>query len=142
MFDLTYLKYRWGINAIDNLYMDTMVAHHCVYPELQKSLAFCVSIYTNRPYHKDMIHGDKRDFYTYNCMDAARTFECSVEIEKELKDFGTWDFYNTISHPVIKPLLDMQMFGCRIDVKTRAAIDINLTRDLEEMQRRLDQAVG
>lgn len=141
-FDLTYLKYRWGIDCVDNLYMDTMIAHHCVYPELQKSLAFVVSIYTNHPYHKDMIHGTKDEFYTYNCMDAARTFECAVEIEKEAKEFGTWDFYRQYPHSLIKPLLDMQLLGCRINVQLRSEIDKNLESDLTTMQARLDFAVG
>lgn len=141
-FDLTYLKYRWGIDCVNNLYMDTMLAHHCVYPELQKSLAFIVSVYTNHPYHKDMIHGNLQEFFTYNCMDAARTFECSTELEKEMDEFGVHDFYFKIAHKVIKPLLDMQLFGCRIDMPLRASIDKNLTDDAVLLETRLYKAVG
>ena len=141
-YDLTYLKYRWDINCVDNMWQDTMIAHHCIYPELQKSLAFLVSIYTNHPYHKDMVHGGLSDFFTYNCMDAARTYECAMEIEKEAKEFGTWEFYQEHSHKLIKPLLEMQFKGCRIDVELRQKIDENLSIDLDFMQHRLDMAVG
>lgn len=141
-FDLTYLKVKWGIDAVRNMYMDTMIAHHCVYPELPKSLAFQVSIYTNHPYHKDLIHGSEKEFYTYNCMDAARTFECSIEIEKELKEWGTWDLYTRHSHPLIKPLLEMQLNGCLIDVSLRKEIDKNLEEATLEMQKRLNYACG
>ena len=141
-YDITYLRHKWGVDCIDNLWMDTMIAHHCIYPELQKSLAFLVSIYTNHPYHKDMVHGSLNDFFTYNCMDAARTYECAFEIEKEMKEFGTDTFYREVSHPLIKPLLDMQFTGCRIDVKTREAIDKNLDHELMIMQTRLEVALG
>ena len=142
LYDLPYLKYLWGINRVDNLYMDTMIAHHVVYPELPKSLAFCVSIYTNHPYHKDMVHGSLEDFFIYNCMDAARTFECSTEIIKELEEFNTLDFYKNYSHKLVKPLMDMALRGCKIDVERRTKIDEDLSKELDEMQRRLNKAVG
>lgn len=141
-YDLTFLRYRWGINCVENMWQDSMIAHHCVYPELPKSLAFLVSIYTNHPYHKDMVHGGLNDFYTYNCMDAARTWECAMEIKKEADEFGTWDFYQEHSHKLIAPLLDMQFKGCKIDVELRQKIDENLSIDLDNMQHRLDIAVG
>lgn len=141
-FDMMYLKYRWDVNCAENLWMDTMVAHHCVYPELNKGLGFLVSIYTNHPYHKDMIHGGQGDFYIYNCMDAARTYECAFEIEKELKEWGTWEFYNTYSAPLIKPLFEMQLTGCRIDIERRAELDSILASEYKEMLERLHRAVG
>lgn len=36
-------------------YADTMVAHHVVYPDFRKSLAFCASLHTDQPYWKDMV---------------------------------------------------------------------------------------
>jgi len=38
---------------------DTMVAHHIIYPDFKKSLAFIASIHTDQPYWKGMVkHGD------------------------------------------------------------------------------------
>ena len=34
---------------------DTMIAHHIMYPDLPKSMAFMQSLYTEEPYHKDMV---------------------------------------------------------------------------------------
>lgn len=142
MFDLSYLRFRWGVRAVENMHMDTMLAHHCVYPELPKSLAFCVSIYTNHPYHKDMIHGGVDDFYTYNCMDAARTFEVYEALEQELLEFKTKEFYQKLPNKLMIPLLDMQSLGCRIDVTLREELDSTLSLDLEQMQEKLERAIG
>ena len=140
-FDMTFMKMQWGINSIP-LWMDTMIAHHCIYPELPKALSFLVSIYTNHPYHKDMIHGGLQDYWTYNCMDAARTYECAMAIKEELSEWGTSDLYFNLSHKLIKPLFDMQNFGCKIDTAKREEIDKNLSKDLIDLQERLDKAVG
>jgi DNA polymerase-1 len=140
-FDMTFLRMHWGIDNIP-LWMDTMIAHHCVYPELPKSLAFLVSIYTNHPYHKDKIHGGLQDYWTYNCMDAARTYECAMAIKNELEEWGTTDLYLNLSHKLIKPLFDMQNFGCKIDVETREKIRINLSADVVAMQRRFELGIG
>ena len=119
-----------------------MIAHHCIYPELPKALSFLVSIYTNHPYHKDMIKGGLHDYWTYNCMDAARTYECAMAINDELKEWGTEDLYFNLSHKLIKPLFDMQNFGYKIDTAKREEIDKNLSKDLVDLQERLDKAVG
>lgn len=38
---------------------DTMIAHHIMYPDFKKNLAFLGSLYTDQPYWKDMVtHGD------------------------------------------------------------------------------------
>lgn len=35
--------------------IDTMIAHHIIYPDFLKGLGFLASIYTHRPYWKDMV---------------------------------------------------------------------------------------
>ncbi len=38
---------------------DTMIAHHIIYPDFPKSLAFLTSLYTDQPFYKNMVrHGD------------------------------------------------------------------------------------
>ena len=144
-FDLTFLQDFWGVQVEKvNLWMDTMIAHHCVYPELPKSLAFLCSIYTTHPYHKDIAFegGNSDSLWYYNCTDCTVTYECAFAIKKEAEEFGTWDFYREHSHKLIKPLLGMQTRGVRIDTKKRAEIDAKLSDDLINLQARLDKTVG
>jgi len=140
-FDMTYLRDKWGVKVV-NLWMDTMIAFHCIYPELRKGLDFLCSIYTLRPYYKDSGHGGPDKLWKYNCLDTVATWECAMEIEKELKEFRTHDFYREYSHPLIKPLMEMQRRGVRIDMKKRAEIDATLTKNIEEMQTKLIAVVG
>lgn len=54
MYDLQYI-YRWGLRPRAVL-EDTMLMHHSMFPELQKSLGFLASIYTNEAAWKLMRH--------------------------------------------------------------------------------------
>ena len=55
IFDVHFLLTRCGIQVRGPI-EDTMIAHHIMYPELPKGLAFLVSIYGDtQPYYKDMV---------------------------------------------------------------------------------------
>ena len=142
-YDMIFIADKWGID-VANLWMDTMVAFHCVYPELRKGLDFLSSVYTNRPYHKGMpgSGGGAENLWVYNCLDTVVTWECAMKIKEELNEFGTAEFYNNHSHKLIKPLISIQRRGVRINTGKRAEIDQNLSEELDSLQRRLDEGVG
>lgn len=142
-FDMVYLRHRWGIN-VKNLWMDTMIAHHCVYSELKKGLDFLCSIYTTRPYYKDMPQRDPSpdNLWTYNCMDTVVTWECAMTIRKELQEFKTLEFYEDNSHKLIRPMIEMQMRGVRIDTKKRDKLDGELSKAIDTLQTKLEAGVG
>lgn len=87
-YDLTFLK-MMDVEA-ENLYMDTMVAFHVLYPELPKGLEFMTSLYTSQPYYKFMrTTSSEEEFWRYNALDAMVTKECAIEIERELRETTT-----------------------------------------------------
>jgi len=51
-FDFFVLARRYGI-PIDRSVYDTMIAQHRIWPDVEKSLGHCISLWTNEPYHKD-----------------------------------------------------------------------------------------
>lgn len=58
IFDIHFLLAKCGI-AVHGPLRDTMIAHHILYPELPKGLAFLVSVYGgSQAYYKDMIKFD------------------------------------------------------------------------------------
>ena len=142
-YDLTYLMDKWDVK-FPTIWMDTMIAFHTVYPELKKSLAFLTSIYTKRPYYKDDgVFGTTPDeHWTYNCKDCAVTYECALEIRKELEEFGTLEFYTNHPNKLIEPMMEMQRRGALIDVERRAELDKELSAKELELQERLDKAVS
>jgi uracil-DNA glycosylase family 4 len=142
-YDLTYLLDKWSI-PFPKLWMDTMTAFHDVYPEMRKSLAFLTSIYTKRPYFKDDGgQGATPDQeWTYNCKDCCVTYECALEIRKEMEEFGTLEHYNMLPLPLTRPLVQMQRRGVLIDITRRDKLDKELEAKELELQARLDKAVG
>jgi uracil-DNA glycosylase family 4 len=142
-YDMVYIKDKWGAEP-KNLWMDTMVAFHCVYPELPKGLDFLCSVFTRRPYYKDMFHEQKGPdtLWHYNCLDNVVTWECAMEIRKEMEEYGTLKFYETNSHALLKPLIHIQRQGVKIDVARRSSLDIDLSKSEIEMQEKLNKAVG
>lgn len=140
-FDMTYIKDLWGIE-VKNLWMDTMIAHHCVYSELPKSLAFQASIYTNRPYYKEMFHGKGDSLWIYNCLDCVSTWEAAIAIKKEAEEFRTWNFYLNNSHKLIMPLWKMQMRGVKIDMDKRAELKQNFEKEVQQLEAELHKEVG
>jgi len=58
IFDCQVLFFIHGILVAPRI-EDTMVAHHIVYPDFRKNLAFLASLYTDQPYWKGMVkHGE------------------------------------------------------------------------------------
>lgn len=51
MYDLPFLTFYHGFPLPSRVY-DTMCSHHRIFPEADKSLAHCLSLYTNYPNHK------------------------------------------------------------------------------------------
>lgn len=142
-FDMIFLKDKWGVE-VTNLWLDTMIAFHCLYSELRKGLGFLCSIYTKRPYYKGMLagHGTPDELWKYNCLDTVVTYECAMAIQAELKEANLEDFYRNNSHKIIKPLMEMQRQGVKINVAKRASVDKNLSEELEALTLRLHKAVG
>ena len=141
-FDCLFLWEIYGIR-VANLWMDTMLAHHVVYAELEKGLAFLCSMYTDQPYYKDDISSkDHEVFLKYNALDSCITRECADAIEQELKEFKVADFYFGFVHKLIVPLTEMGHRGIKIDMPFRAATQERLKAEIVELQGKLDTAAG
>lgn len=141
-YDMTYLIDKWDCHF--KIWMDTMLSFHECYSELRKSLAFLTSIYSKRPYYKeDGGKGkDPSEEWTYNCKDCCVTLECALEIRKEMEEFNVLNHYELIPNRLIEPLGVMQREGILINIQRRAELDRELTGKIENLQLRLDTAIG
>ena len=58
VFDISMLQLLLGI-FVKGKVEDTMIAHSIMYPDFPMGLGYLTSLYTDQPYHKDMVkHGD------------------------------------------------------------------------------------
>ena len=141
-YDLLFLRDVMSIE-VNNLYMDTMLAHHAVYPEFEKGLDFLCAMYTDQPYYKDGLHAkDPMAYWRYNALDACVTFEVAECLEKELREFRTDRFYFTYVHKLIHPLIEIGAHGIKIDLAKREAAIKEYMLKLIEAQVKLDATVG
>ena len=137
-FDMFFINTTTGI-SVKNLWLDTMSAFHCVYPELPKGLDTLCSIYTDQPYYKDTI---KTDYYKYNALDCMITYECAMKIKEELIEFRTWGFYRNVVHPMLNILLHMELKGLRVDIKKKDLAAASMSEELKLLQAKMEKAIG
>ena len=137
-FDMFFLKSTLGIR-VNNIWLDTMNAFHCVYPELPKGLDTLCSMYTDQPYYKDMI---KTDYYKYNALDCMITYECALRIKEELIEFRTWGFYRNVTHPMLNILLGMEVGGVRINAEKKELAALAVSDEVRVLQEKWDKGLG
>ena len=139
MFDSSWLLFKDRIR-VKPIWLDTMLAHHCLYPQLPHNLGFITTQYTSRPYYKDekdewKLTGNINDFWTYNGQDCCNTVDAAISMASELKaqSLDTF-FFEHIMHA--QPhLLRMVVGGVKMDMGLRA----KFTTDVEaEVSRLLD----
>jgi DNA polymerase I-like protein with 3'-5' exonuclease and polymerase domains len=136
-YDCQYLWTKLGI-AVHNVWMDTMVAHACIQPELAHDLGTLTSLYTRHPYYKDMrasVGSSEYDAtaWEYNGIDVSVTFQVAQELAKELVSVGSWDYFHSIAMPAQKTLIRMEHKGVRIDETLRT----NRLKELSEKKETL-----
>lgn len=104
MFDLLICLYKYKIPVPPKLY-DTMLAHHRCYPEVEKSLAHCISLYLDLPYHKDEAIFEPKNF----------------EQEQQLWKYNAKDVYTTLLiYKAIKRRAEMQVATSSVDQACRS----------------------
>lgn len=92
-FDSWHL-WRHGVRTTPGLnHVDLMHMHRVLAPDLPHALQFTVSIYTREPYYKDEsgdwrseIRVPDRQFWTYNCKDAACTLEAAYAMIEDMRE--------------------------------------------------------
>jgi DNA polymerase I-like protein with 3'-5' exonuclease and polymerase domains len=116
LYDAFVLLWTYGI-VIAGLEDDTMLGHFENYPELEKSLGFQASIYTNEPYYKSERKSDDEMTQLIYCgKDACVTFECNDIIKKKMMPKQAEHYRFNVS--LLAPLLYMSLRGIKYDKAT------------------------
>ncbi len=141
LYDMQHIAKSWGFQP--NLYMDTMLAWHTVFPGEKKSLDFLASLFCDHyVYWKDELKdynsypADIRQYWNYNCKDVVYTFEIAEKVEillEEAKQRTQYDFQVSMVNPVFRAMLR----GVRIERKLRSVLTIELYEVAAELERRL-----
>jgi DNA polymerase I-like protein with 3'-5' exonuclease and polymerase domains len=123
--------------------MDTMLAHHVLYPTLPHSLQFLVAQYTDHPYYKDEKSNwrdgdDINSFWQYNGKDCCLTLACAFRILKELREQNLDKFFFEHVMHLQPHLFRMTDCGILIDIvrkdKLREDMQIKIAHLLTRFQ--------
>jgi DNA polymerase len=142
MYELFFFHF-YGI-PIKNLWMDTMLAIHTLYPEFKKALWNIQSLYTNEPYHKDEGReaDSDADRWVYNCKDVAVTFESAMGLFEDLQLAGLDHFFFNHVMRVLKPYIAMSTRGVRVNTQKLEYLKRETEKEREYHQSILDGKVG
>lgn len=127
---------------IQNLEMDTMIAHHLKYGMLPRGLEFCASIYL--PYAKGWKFGrgdwafpraTLDDFLQYSAKDALVTYQ----VYEAIKADGLPKQHQSYTKDIY-PVMRTAMFrGIKVDTKRREAIQKAYSEDAEANNKRINE---
>ncbi len=141
-FDATILANDFGFE-INNLWMDTMVSHHCCYSELPKGLDFLASIYTDIPYYcNDLDWKNDEKVFIYNCWDCVATYQVAEALEKEMKELGVADYYKNHCEPLMLSLTVAGNRGILVDIAIREQERIKCETKQKEIDNKILSLTG
>ncbi len=140
LYDSFVLAYSYGI-LISNVIHDTMLGHWEVLPELPKDLGTQCSVYTKRPYYKDIRTAsgrDDMDFARYCALDSAVTYE-AYQQQRQLIDANP----GSVAHfkhnmEQLSPALYMELRGLRYDHDTALRLAYEQRQIVAGYQQTLD----
>jgi uracil-DNA glycosylase len=125
-FDAGWLWFKDRV-AVSPLWMDTMLAHHTLYPSLPHGLGYLTSQYTDYPYYKDELSewketGDIDGFWNYNVKDCVITRIAALKMLDELRDQKLDQFFFNHVMKLQPHLIKMQVGGLKADVQRKERI--------------------
>lgn len=141
-YDVTFIKHTLGID-VHPLSFDTMLAQHCLYPEMPKDLGFLCSMYIDVNYYKDEIKSNDPDaFASYNAKDACVTREIAVELQTLLRQESLQDFYYSFMHSLLHPLINIQLRGVLVDKEKQKHLNFVMETKKNELLEKIQSSCG
>lgn len=121
-----------------NIYADTHIAAHVVWPELPRSLGFLASVCLNVPEWKNLA-AKMPNFY--NGCDAANTLGIWFVLEDQINKLEAWDTFRWEMKQIL-PAVRLQLRGIDIDIEKRTKVLAQLNTDIEQKEIELRQTTG
>ena len=138
-FDCGWLWYKDRIR-VPQVWFDTLLGHHTLYPRMPHNLAYLTAQYTDHPYYKDegktwREGGNINQFWDYNVKDCCITWAAHEAILKELESQGLKDFFFDHVMRLQPHLVRMQVGGILADTDLKGKITDELKEELDEKLR-------
>jgi uracil-DNA glycosylase family 4 len=122
-YDKAVMWHHHGV-LFENVWMDTLIAAHVIWPEFPRNLGFVGSLVLDVPAWKNL---SKVDAAVYNVLDAIRTFAIAEPLMAEVRKQNLTEVF-AFEMSMIDPAIMMQLRGVACDKVRRA----ELIKDNEE----------
>ena len=144
-FDCGWLWYKDRIH-VPQVWFDTLLAHHTLYPRMPHNLGYLTAQYTDHPYYKDdgktwREGGNINQFWDYNVKDCCITWAAHKAIHKELRTQKLDDFYFSHVQRLQPHLVRMQVGGILADTSLKDKIATELKEELDAKLRAFHRIV-
>jgi DNA polymerase I-like protein with 3'-5' exonuclease and polymerase domains len=145
LFDVMHLR-RHGFDIPwANISHDTMLAHHCLSPELPHNLGFIVSVYGDTPYwkegmlssHHPILERDDGEVREYNLRDAVVLHQVLQPLLEDLREAGGQRLYQEEALPLVKPIIKMMENGILLHQNRLTYWKRRLKKSLKEKESEL-----
>jgi len=141
MYELFIMAWKHRIIVV-NILEDTMFKQWEIYPELSKSLATQISLWTLEPYYKDdRTSTDPDTKLLYSGKDPALSYECSLAQDAVLSKSPAALAHYRFNCDLIPAIGYMQLRGCKFDKQVAAGHTRDTEQQLLDLQPRLDELV-
>lgn len=144
-FDASWLWFKDRIH-VPRIWMDTMLGHHVLYPQLPHNLGYLTTQYTTRPYYKDEKDewregGDIDSFWIYNGQDCCNTHGVATDIYSELRTQKLDDFFFNYVMFAQPHLIRMTVGGVLVDNQVKGGLKDVIGKDVERLLGEFHEAV-
>lgn len=129
--------------VVNNLYDDTMMKHWEVFPELERALAVCCSIYTEQPYYKDgRLSEDAYVKCRYNLTDSQVTAEVNSATETKLLSVPASHTHYRFNVNLIPAYNYIMLRGCRFDVTKARSLQTTAQDEVNALTQEISQTLS
>jgi DNA polymerase-1 len=146
---------KWLDLRVRGEYLDTMVIHYLLEPDLRHNMDYLAETYLNyRPVPIEEVIGAKgknqitmreaplEKVKEYAAEDADITLQLYQYLAPRLREEGLEKLYRAIEGPLIKALVDMEFEGINIDVDFLGAYAGELANEIARFEQKIFQQVG
>ncbi len=149
------LVLKWYGVEVKGRYIDTMVIHYLLEPELRHNMDYLAESYLNyKPVSIESLIGKKgKDQITmrqapleevkeYAAEDADITLQLKDYLLPKLEQAGLDPLYNKIEGPLIKVLVDMENAGININVGLLEKYSAELSKEIDNLEKMVYEQAG
>ncbi len=127
---------------INNLRDDTMMKHWESFPELERNLALCTSLYTEQPYYKGgRLSNDTDTKLQYNLTDSLVTHEVNEATQVRLATSPSSLEHYRFNINLIPAYNYIMLRGCKLDLEKVSQLSLSITNEIDTLSQEVDAAI-